>query len=137
MLTSAPYDIYYAHHQWKYGTPEEVYEISLIKRYFPNANIFNPATDLTTIPSGDETVIMNECLNVVRGADILVFSSLDGCVGTGVFHEVKEAMRKGTIVFYIYQDNLIADFEIIEREEFERTDRLYAFVERRKHEKVY
>lgn len=131
------YDIYYAHHQWKYGTPEEAYEISLIKRYFPNANIFNPATDLTTIPSGDETVIMNECLNVVRSSDILVFSSLDGCVGTGVFHEVMEAMRKRTFVFYIYQDNLIADFEIVERKESERTDRLYAFVERRKHEKVY
>lgn len=131
------YDIYYAHHQWKYGTFEEAYEISLIKRYFPNANIFNPAADLTTIPSANEMVIMNECLNAVRNSDILVFSSLDGCVGTGVFHEVKEAMSKGKIVFYIYQDKLIADFEIIEREDAEKTDRLYAFVERRKYAKVY
>ena len=122
------YDIYYAHHQWKYGTPEEAYEISLVKRYFPNANIFNPATDLTTISSGDEAVIMNECLNVVMDSDILVFSSLDGCVGTGVFHEIKEAMRKGKIIFYIYQDKLITDFEVCERNEFDRTDRLYGFI---------
>ena len=30
------YDIYYAHHQWKYGTKVETYELNLIKRYFPN-----------------------------------------------------------------------------------------------------
>lgn len=35
------YDIYYAHHQWKYNTPEETYELKLIRRYFPNAKIFN------------------------------------------------------------------------------------------------
>lgn len=122
------YDIYYAHHQWKYNTPEEYYELDLIRRYFPNANIFNPATDLTTIESGDEAVIMEECLDVVRNSDILVFSSLDGCVGTGVFREVKEAQSKGKIVFYIYHNGLVTDFDVDERKESERTDRLYGNV---------
>lgn len=113
------YDIYYAHHQWKYNTPEEAYELELIRRYFPNANIFNPAIDLTTIPSGDEAV---------RKSDILVFSSLDGCVEIGVFREVMEALREGKFVFYISHDKLTTDFEVCERNEFDRTDRLYGFV---------
>lgn len=122
------YDIYYAHHQWKYNTKEEEYELDLIRRYFPNADIFNPATDLTTIESGDENVIMEECLDVVRNSDILVFSSLDGCVGSGVFREVREALREGKFVFYISHDKLTTDFEVCERNESDRTDRLYGFV---------
>ena len=55
------YDIYYAHHQWKYGTKIEEYEISLIKRYFPHASIFNPSTDLNT-KGMPEPAIMEECL---------------------------------------------------------------------------
>lgn len=122
------YDIYYAHHQWKYNTKEEAYELDLIRRYFPNANIFNPATDLTTIESGDEEMIMEECLDVVKSSDILVFSSLDGCVGIGVFREVREALRKGKLVFYISHDKITTDFEVCERTESDRTDRLYGFV---------
>ena len=122
------YDIYYAHHQWKYNTPEEAYELDLIQRYFPNADIFNPATDLTTVESGDEDVIMEECLNAVRNSDILVFSSLDGCVGIGVFREVKEAKSLGKIVFYIFHNGLVTNFDVSERKESERTDRLYGNV---------
>lgn len=121
------YDIYYAHHQWKYGTCEEEYELSLIRRYFPLARIFNPAIDLKTA-STDETEIMTECLETVKNSDIVVFSSLDGCVGTGVYHEVTEAQRLGKIVFYIYRDHLYTSFEIEERPEEERTDRLYGFI---------
>ena len=121
------YDIYYAHHQWKYGTREEEYELSLIRRYFPLARIFNPTIDLKTT-SNDETEIMTECLETVKNSDIVVFSSLDGCVGTGVYHEVTEAQRLGKIVFYIYPDHLYTSFEIEERPEEERTDRLYGFI---------
>ena len=34
------YDIYYTHHQWKYGTKIEEYEIDFIRKCFPMANIF-------------------------------------------------------------------------------------------------
>lgn len=122
------YDIYYAHHQWKYNTPEETYELKLIRRYFPNAKIFNPATDLKHTTADGEEAIMGECLETVRNSDILVFSSLDGCIGTGVFHEVIEAQRKGKLILYIWQDKLRTDFAICSRSPNKQTDRLYANV---------
>lgn len=123
------YDIYYAHHQWKYNTPEETYELDLIRRYFPNAKIFNPSTDLTIHEWDTEEMIMNRCLLTVAASDILVFSSLNGCVGTGVYHEVKEAQKAGKIVFYIWQDKLRPDFTLTMREDDKRTDRLYAYAD--------
>lgn len=121
------YDIYYAHHQWKYNTTVELYELSLIRRYFPNASVFNPSIDLKT-DSKDESVIMSECLDTVRNSDILIFSSLDGCVGKGVYQEVMQAQNQGKIIFYIYQDGLRTDFGISEKPESKRTDRMYANV---------
>lgn len=100
----------------------------LIKRYFPHAEIFNPSTDLLTKPGDDETSIMEECLARVRDADILVFSSMDGMVGTGVYHEVIEAKKASKMVFYIHQDELRTDFSLIERKESVRTNRLYGLV---------
>lgn len=129
------YDIYYAHHQWKYHTEEESYELDLIRRYFPLAQIFNPSTDLKApcrhyeSQENREAAIMEECLDTVFKSDILVFSSLDGCVGTGVYHEVREAQRLGKIIFYIYQDKLRPDFVLTERDKETRTDRLYAFAD--------
>lgn len=123
------YDIYYAHHQWKYNTPEETYELDLIRRYFPNAKIFNPSTDLTIYEVDTEAAIMERCLYTVGMSDILIFSSLNGCVGTGVYHEVKEAQKVGKIVFYIWQDKLRPDFTLTMREDDKRTDRLYAYAD--------
>lgn len=124
------YDIYYAHHQWKYNTPEENYELDLIRRYFPNATIFNPSVDLKHTAADSEEVIIKECLETIRNSDILIFSSLDGCVGTGVYHEVTEALNNGKIVYYIFHDELNRDFIIMERDEKDRTDRLYGLVDR-------
>lgn len=129
------YDIYYAHHQWKYDTSTETYELNLIKRYFPNAVIFNPATDLCSVHRGYESTeskeeaIMEECLESVRNSDILIFSSLDGCIGTGVYHEVEEARKIGKLIFYIYQDALTTTFNITERYDLNKTDRMFAFVD--------
>ena len=58
----------------------------------------------------------------------LVFSSLDGCVGTGVFREVREAKTLGKLIFYIFHNGLVTDFDVDERKESERTDRLYGNV---------
>lgn len=123
------YDIYYAHHQWKYNTPEEDYELNLIQRYFPNASIFNPSHDLKHTATDGEEAVMAECLETVRNSDILVFSSLDGCVGTGVYHEVKEAQKAGRLVFYIWQDALRPDFSLVIREDDKKTDRLYGYAD--------
>lgn len=122
------YDIYYAHHQWKYGTQVEQYELDLIRRYFPNARIYNPSVDLTRTKADGEEAIMEECLETVRNSDILVFSSLDGTVGKGVYQEVKEAYKNGKLVLYIYHDVLITDFDMILRNRYELNDRLYATI---------
>lgn len=122
------YDIYYAHHRWKYGSKVEEYERELIRRYFPLANIFDPSTDLKHTALDGEEVVMAECFEVVRNSDILVFSSMDGVIGTGVYHEIQEAQRLGKIIFYIYQDDLHARFNVNLRDEDKRSDRLYATV---------
>lgn len=122
------YDIYYAHHQYKYKSIEEAYELDLIRRYFPKAKIFNPSTDLKSNLLDDETIIMRECLETVKASDILIFSSMNGVVGTGVYHEVEEAQRANKIVFYIFHDQLYSDFTILERPKSQRTDRLYGTV---------
>ena len=51
------YDIYYAHHQWKYGTKIEQYELDLIRRYFPKARICNPATDIDNVDRSEEDIM--------------------------------------------------------------------------------
>lgn len=122
------YDIYYAHHQWKYGTQIEQYELDLIRGYFPNATIFNPSVDLTHTKADGEEAIMEECLETVRNSDILVFSSLDGTIGKGVYQEVNEAEACGKIVFYIFRDTLNASYKIHERFDSEMSDRTFAFV---------
>lgn len=129
------YDIYYAHHQWKYCTDAELYELDLIGRYFPNATIFNPSRDLKTpkeyFESQDsrEEAIMEECLETVRNSDILIFSSLNGTTGEGVYREVEEAKKAGKLVLYIFQDTLHAGFHIYKRTDGGQTNRLYAFVD--------
>lgn len=120
--------IYYAHHQWKYGSLIEQYELDLIKRSYPFSTIFNPSTDLKTSAVDGEIAVMAECLETVRNSDILIFSSMDGCVGTGVYHEVKEAQKNGKAVFYIYQDRLWSNFTMSLLDDYIRSDRLYGYV---------
>lgn len=124
-----PPRIYYAHHQWKYGSLVEQYELDLIKQHRPDAVIFNPSTDLKTGAADGEAAVMAECLETVRNSDILVFSSMNGCVGTGVYHEVREAQRNGKAIFYIYQDRLWSDYDMTLRDDDVRSDRLYAYVD--------
>lgn len=122
------YNIYYAHHQWKYGTQIEQYELDLIKRYFPGDTIFNPATELTTDPALGEEAIMEECLERVRNSDIIIFSSMDGVIGTGVYHELEEARKNGKFVYYIFRNRLYSRFNVSMIGDDHRTDRVYAYV---------
>ena len=122
------YNIYYAHHQWKYGTQIEQYEIGLIKRYFPGDTIFNPATELTTDHSLGEEAIMDECLERIRNSDIVIFSSMDGVVGTGVYHELEEARKNGKFIYYIFRNGLHSVINVSILEDAQRTDRVYATV---------
>ena len=120
------YNIYYAHHQWKYGTQIEQYELDLIKRYFPDSVVFNPATELLTDPALGEEAIMKECLDRVRNSDIIIFSSMDGVIGTGVYHELEEARKNGKFIYYIYHNALFSTFNVSMLDDIQRTDRVYA-----------
>ena len=104
-MTERKLKIYYAHHQWKYGTKIEEYELDLIKAYFPNAVIFNPSVDLN-IDGKTEDDIMCICLDQVKISDMVIFSSMDGLVGIGVFKEVTHAKDLGMPVYYIYKDDV-------------------------------
>lgn len=119
--------IYYAHHQWKYDTKIEAYELALIERYFPYAAIFNPSTDLKTKDCGDEEKIMAECLEMVERSGFVIFSSMDGMVGKGVYEEVAYAKETGKMALYIYRNALHSDFKIVRTPEY-CSDRLYGYV---------
>lgn len=96
--------IYYAHHIWKYGTQIEDYELSLVKQIFPNATIFNPSTDINQ--SESEENIMKRCLVEVRKSDIVVFSSMNGCIGYGVSQEVNCAYSNNIRVSYLFGNQI-------------------------------
>lgn len=121
------YNIYYAHHQWKYETDIEQYELDLIAKNFPNASIFNPRTGIK--PAETEAEIMKQCLDKVMAADVIIFSSVDGCVGKGVYTEVKKAEDAGKLVLYIYKNRLHTNYELHKNYESDSTDRIYGFVE--------
>lgn len=118
--------IYYAHHQWKYGTEIEKYEIDLIRDNFSNAEIFNPSTDLIIKGKTNEE-IMDECLEHVRESDVVIFSSVDGMIGIGVYTELKEARKCNKKIYYISHDTLWPSFHI-RKCISPKSDRLYAYV---------
>ena len=122
------YDIYYAHHQWKYHTREEEYELDLIRKYFPNATIFNPSTDLDMKIVIYENLVMRECLKAVDSSDIVIFSSVNGVISSGVYREIMRAREKEKPCFYLYYNKLQPIYEVAKLVEGERSDRLYALV---------
>lgn len=97
--------IYYAHHIWKYRTEIEDYELGLIRSVFPDDRIINPMKfeheDLS-----NEKAIMEKCIEELSQCDILVFSSLSGVVGAGVYEEVNYALEHNILVYYIINNGL-------------------------------
>ena len=79
--------IYYAHSRMKYHTIMERYEIALIKHKYPDAEIINPNGMINqTLPVEE---IMEQCFEIIDSCDMLVFSSVSGAVGLGVYKEVE------------------------------------------------
>lgn len=110
--------IYYAHHQWKYGTKEETEELKVIKRNFEGL-IINPNGWI--YENGDETYCMGQCFHFIKNiCDILVFTTLvDGTIGKGVHDEIKCALDNFKKVFYLNQDGIIVDFNMKDYEDIE------------------
>lgn len=120
--------IYYAHHQWKYGTAIEKYEIGLIQSVFgKDADIINPAR-FPFLWIETEEDMMRKCLDEVILSDILVFSSMDGVIGKGVYTEIETAADFRRDIYYIDQNSITKGFEITTIKN-STTDRVYATVD--------
>lgn len=93
-------NIYYAHHMWKYNTQEELDEIELIKNKFEVCTIINPNGAI--IENGDDAYAMEQCFDLVRNSNILVFTTLkDKTFGKGVYDEISLALDLGIPVYML------------------------------------
>ena len=97
--------IYYAHHLWEYGTEIEKYELEIIKSRFPDVEIINPATDVSQFGTSEE--IMVKCFKAVKSCNSIVFSSVDGIIGKGVFDEVTLGASLSKPIYYIFNNQLL------------------------------
>jgi len=123
--------IYYAHHIWKYGTSIEVFELSVIKNGFDFEDEFEIVNPRDTLSQGiSESEIMKQAFLVIDQCDALVFSTISGVVGHGVFNEVMYALNKGIQVFCLMGDDcyLVEDKEIFKDIIFKGDNRVYALV---------
>lgn len=123
--------IYYAHHIWKYGTPIEVFEMSVIKNGFDFEDEFEIVNPRDALSQGiSESEIMKQAFLMIDQCDALVFSTISGVVGHGVFNEVLYALNKGIQVFCLMGDDcyLVEDKEIFKDIIFKGDNRVYALV---------
>ena len=99
--------IFYSHHCYKYGTPIEEYEMELIRSGTPieEVTIINPKNALPQ--DAPESVIMEDAFSIIANCDALVFSTVSGMIGRGVFDEVIYALNHGKPVYEIYGDDII------------------------------
>lgn len=117
---------YYAHSMYKYDTEIEKYEIDLIKSYFPTIEILDPNKDIGTDFNSDKEA-MKECIKNLRNCDILIFSSINGCVGKGVQEEIEFAKKHNIPIYYILYNSISeVDPESISFSIFNYSDRLYS-----------
>lgn len=114
------YVIYYAHHMCKYNTKEESNEIDLIKCNFISSTIINPNGWI--YECGNESIIINQCLQLINNSDIVVFSTInDGIIGKGVYTELEHAYRKNKQVYMIASQDIIR----FTRRDFNNIDVIY------------
>ena len=126
-MSEKHHDIYYAHHQWKYHTKIEEYELGLIKDSFPGKSICNPSTDIDQ--HRPERKIMEDCLRNVAYSEFLIFSSMDGIIGKGVCEEIKTADYYDIPVYYLFHGTFIPRECLgIRKIENSHDDRVYANV---------
>lgn len=118
--------VYYAHHQWKYGTKVEESEIEMIRTSFPKMGIFNPATDLKT-DGLSEDEIRRQHLKEIDDSDLVVFTTLYGYIDKDMLREINHALSCKKVVLWFVGGEFRTDFKI-DVELTPRSDRLYATV---------
>ena len=127
--------IYYAHHMYKYGTEIEKFEIELIKEKLKNCKILNPNGDINFSNCNNGEEEMNLCYENLSSCDAIVFSSLSGIIGKGVFGEVMYANRNDKDIYYIENDEIkkVEDFKF---KILNRSNRIYAKINNIEFKKV-
>lgn len=91
--------IYYAHHQWKYNTEEELKELEQIELQL-DGFIVNPNGWVYEVE--DQSYCMGQCFHFVKICDTLVFSTIEnGIMGKGVYDEIKCALDNNKQVYYL------------------------------------
>jgi hypothetical protein len=114
---------YYAHSVYKYNTPIEQYELSLIP-----GKVINPNGIVDQTKTEEE--IMQDCYKLIDKCNALVFSSVDGVIGKGVADEVVYAFIRNKPIYYIHNNRLNKIKSIVIKPiEKRTTDRIYATFE--------
>lgn len=103
--------VYYVHHQWKYGTKVEEFEIEMIRTSFPKMSIFNPATDLKT-DGLSEDEIRRQHLKEIDDSDLVVFTTMDGYIDKDTLSEISHAQLCKKVVLWFVAGEFRTDFEI-------------------------
>lgn len=114
---------YYAHSVYKYNTPIEQYELSLIP-----GKVINPNGIVDQTKTEEE--IMQQCYKLIDKCGALVFSSVDGVIGRGVAGEITHAFIRNKTVYYLHGNKLNKVKSIVIKPIWNRTtDRIYATFE--------
>ena len=103
--------VYYGHHQWKYGTKVEEFEIEMIRTSFPKMSIFNPATDLKT-DGLSEDEIRRQHLKEIDDSDLVVFTTMDGYIDKDTLSEIEHAQLCKKVVLWFVGGEFRTNFEI-------------------------
>lgn len=83
--------IYYAHCMSIYNSPQERRDIELIKKLFPNDQIYNPGED-EDAKEGYQKYGMDYFIEIINQCDLLIFRSAPGGkITAGVFEEISYA----------------------------------------------
>ena len=122
--------IYYAHHIWKYGTPIETFEMSVIKNMFDFEDGFEIVNPKDTLPQDiPESEIMKQAFAIIDQCDVVAFSTVSGVIGHGVFDEVMYALNKGISVFCLIGNHCyMVNKDIFKDVIFQGDNRVYALV---------
>lgn len=73
--------------------------------------------------------IMRNRLETVKNSDIIVFSAIDGCVGSDVYQEVTYADKYDKVIFFVYHDQLIPGHAYsLKRAWSDHGDHIHAYV---------
>ena len=108
--------LYYAHSMKVYNTRKETKELKLIKNSFPGYKLINPADYDKKWEGLSGKEIMEECFEIIRKADIIVFSAIEVdrslYVGRGVFEEIDLAEDLKKEIYFINKSQLTRDYEL-------------------------